>query len=573
MLTSSLFSGDPLLEAIAADGPQRISTAQNRNDPAVVKVQTALLDWDPGALPLFGADGDYGSESAGAVHRFKRDELLVPEPEIVDDVGPRTVRRLDEIRVAVENPVPPPPPPPPPPPTTLVRRDAWHLSAVDQRHPILTAYARAVGVLKRNAGTDRRMWWSHHTQVHGMTPDPQDGLRNQCQHFSWYFLPWHRMYLDQFESVCREIIVADPLTPDDIKQTWALPYWDYDRPDSNALPPIFRMPDLDGAPNPLFDAERAPGMNSLSTPARLTPAETRASGWFRARDFSATAPFPSFGGPVTGFHHLNESGSQIMGALESTPHGTVHGAVGGVNGKMMDFDRAAGDPIFWLHHSNIDRLWEVWRANTGAGRDSVDTAFLNRTYGFADSVGGAQTVAVRDVVPPSPRPHTYEDLSVPSSAGVAPVRGLAVTEDNPPQTIGAIDNPLELVNGIANAVELSMPDFAALQFDSPGRVFIAIDHLVATDIPATTFGVYVDDGGDGAWVGNLPLFGLAESMRSDAEHGLSFTFEITDIVESLVAAGNFDPSRLGLRFEPIGEAGDTVGVGSVQVGSVSILLG
>lgn len=570
MLSSTLFSGDPLLESIAADGPQRISTAQNRNHPAVVKVQLALLDWDPAALPQFGADGDYGSETAGTVHRFKRDELLVPEPAIIDDVGPMTVRRLDEIRTAAENPVVPPPPL-----VTLVRRDAWRLSATDPTHPVLKAYARAVGVLKRNAGTDRRLWWSHHTQVHGMSPDPLDGLRNQCQHFSWYFLPWHRMYLDQFEAVCRELIVADPLTPEDVKQTWALPYWDYDRPDSNALPPIFRMPDLDGAPNPLFDAERAPRMNDTTQPARLTPRQTGAQGWFWSRNFSATAPLPSFGGPVTAFHHLGESGIQNMGTLENTPHGTVHNVVGGTNGKMMDFDRAAGDPIFWLHHSNIDRLWEIWRANTGSGSDSTDPAFLGRGFAFADASGGSRTVAVQDVVAPSPRPHIYEDLSVPASAGPAPlVRGLAMSDDNPPQTIGAVDNPLELVNGIINSVEVTLPDFNAVQFASSGRLFVSIDHLVATEIPPITFGLYIDSGGgEGEWVGNLPLFGLAESMRSDAEHGLSFTFEITGIVQSLLDAGTWDPRRLGLRFAPIGEVDDTAGVGSVRVGSISILLG
>ena len=56
-----------------------------------------------------------------------------------------------------------------------------------------------------NAGGQQR-WWSHHTQVHGMFPDPNDGLRNQCQHFCWYFLPWHRMYLHSFEAICRSII-------------------------------------------------------------------------------------------------------------------------------------------------------------------------------------------------------------------------------------------------------------------------------------------------------------------------------------------------------------------------------
>ena len=106
--SSALFQDDPLLQAIADDEPApgggltRISRSQNANDPAVEKVQLALLDWRPDSLPRFGADGEFGGECAEAVHRFKAEELGVPEPEIFDDVGPLTVQRLDAIRAAAE---------------------------------------------------------------------------------------------------------------------------------------------------------------------------------------------------------------------------------------------------------------------------------------------------------------------------------------------------------------------------------------------------------------------------------------------------------------------------------------
>jgi len=59
-----------LLETVAANG-DRISQTQHTNDPAVGKVQTAVLVWDPACLPD-------------------------------DDVGPRTVIRLDEIAAVSE---------------------------------------------------------------------------------------------------------------------------------------------------------------------------------------------------------------------------------------------------------------------------------------------------------------------------------------------------------------------------------------------------------------------------------------------------------------------------------------
>jgi hypothetical protein len=98
MLKSALFSADQLLQDIADDvGGVRISKHENASAPSVLRVQQALLIRDPGCLPVSGADGAFGNESAAAVHRFKVDELGVPEAQVIDDVGPLTVQRLDEI--------------------------------------------------------------------------------------------------------------------------------------------------------------------------------------------------------------------------------------------------------------------------------------------------------------------------------------------------------------------------------------------------------------------------------------------------------------------------------------------
>lgn len=103
-MQSLLFQNDALLASIAADtgtqGP-RISSGENRTDPAVRKVQLALLEWDPGCLPDFGPDGDFGPESTEAIIRFKHEELGVVG-DVVGDVGPLSVARLDEIQAARE---------------------------------------------------------------------------------------------------------------------------------------------------------------------------------------------------------------------------------------------------------------------------------------------------------------------------------------------------------------------------------------------------------------------------------------------------------------------------------------
>jgi hypothetical protein len=43
-----------------------------------------------------------------------------------------------------------------------------------------------------------------------------------------------------------------------------------------------------------------------------------------------------------------------------TPHNSLHDIIGGMNGNMANIDIAAFDPIFWLHHCNMDRHYYTW---------------------------------------------------------------------------------------------------------------------------------------------------------------------------------------------------------------------
>src|SRR5262245_11071174 len=130
VLTSRLFEGDAVLQAIADDKDRMSRTRHALGQPSR-KIQTALLTWRADALPKFGADGQYGSETAAAVRRFKIEELGVAPKDAIDDVGPRTVIRLDQIQAASET---------RPAPTTFVRRDVWTLRSAAPWDPITIAY-------------------------------------------------------------------------------------------------------------------------------------------------------------------------------------------------------------------------------------------------------------------------------------------------------------------------------------------------------------------------------------------------------------------------------------------------
>jgi tyrosinase len=76
----------------------------------------------------------------------------------------------------------------------------------------------------------------------------------------------------------------------------------------------------------------------------------------------------------------------FQSALERI-HGGVHIAVGGDNPQtagQMAGENSPADPLFWLHHANIDRLWAEWqKANPGK-----NPAILNETLRPSQIVTG-----------------------------------------------------------------------------------------------------------------------------------------------------------------------------------------
>src|SRR5690349_15498966 len=115
-------------------------------------------------------------------------------------------------------------------------------------------YATAVGKLKERPLDEPSSWW-YQAAIHGTTNRPLQPLWRQCEHQSWYFLPWHRMYLYFFEGIVRKAVMegGGPAT-------WALPYWNYSLGGENAtLPEAFRDPSAD---NPLFVSDREAWANN-----------------------------------------------------------------------------------------------------------------------------------------------------------------------------------------------------------------------------------------------------------------------------------------------------------------------
>lgn len=264
---------------------------------------------------------------------------------------------------------------------------------------MLRSYAKAVRAMLALPPEDPRNWYRQ-AIIHTL----------DCPHGNWWFLPWHRGYLGWFEQICRELS-RDP--------HFALPYWDWtvdqkipdgmfddvlDPNHSAYLPTAHDFErrlgaaitrsgywDLVGgrferrsqlgqllARSVRFDADlmfdivtdpsgrmffEQPGARgirreqpgfSLATSDAVAPATIRAA--------LAAPDFPSFGSPRSS-NHSTMSG---YGVLEARPHNSVHRCVGSRDCNFVEARGFMGDmlspvdPIFFLHHSNIDRLWDVW---------------------------------------------------------------------------------------------------------------------------------------------------------------------------------------------------------------------
>jgi Common central domain of tyrosinase/Polyphenol oxidase middle domain len=576
VLTSQLFQNDAVLQAIADDNDRMSRHRHSRGDSAR-KVQTALLTWDPGALPKFGADGKYGDETAAAVRRFKIEELGVAARDAIDDVGPRTVIRLDEIQAAAERPAPVS--------TLFVRRDVWTLQAAAPWDPITEAYARAVRTMQARPATDPTSW-TFQAAIHATFTTPANPLWNGCQHASWFFLPWHRMYLFFFEKIVRAAVIADGGPAD-----FALPYWNYDQAaPRNTLPLPFREATLpDGSPNPLMPAD---GLRDrgIAGGAELRPEDTSSTRAMNSTVFTGPGG-TAFGGGRSG-PALFDGAS---GLLELQPHNIIHTVLGGPRpddlrdcsiGQMTHPRCAALDPIFWLHHGNIDRLWNRWLDLAGGRANPADAAWQSQRFSFADETGATVAMSVAEVLDSAAQlKYVYDDR--PAVTAPPPI---VVPVGPRTELIGATEEVVAVTDRVT--VPLTIPaSNRSLFFDLARRasgVFLSIEDIEAVQNPGVVFDVLLNQPDADAdprrhRIGSFSLFGI--ELMNDPDHphdgapGLRHTFDIAEVVSGLAALDLWNPDTITVTIEPVpppavpGERRlsiEELGLPPVRVGRISL---
>jgi tyrosinase len=146
------------------------------------------------------------------------------------------------------------------------------------------------------------------------------------------FLPWHRDFLLQMEKEMQKI-----------DSQAFIPYWRWSV--NRKLPPWIT------SFLPTVGVPAVPSMPGMPPTPAVTVHVTRSA--------HHTVGLPSVAQINSLDANTNLSYTQFTSLLEGY-HNTVHGWVGGT---MNDITVSPADPVFWMHHTEIDRIWAAWQAN------------------------------------------------------------------------------------------------------------------------------------------------------------------------------------------------------------------
>lgn len=188
--------------------------------------------------------------------------------------------------------------------TTFRQRLDWDTFKVGKNY---ASFLDAIGKMRANTNPSDKRSWVYWINAHV----------NYCPHGIAYLLAWHRGFLYYFEQQLRAVSGNSALT---------IPYWDYYK-------------------NPTIPAE-------FTNPASWNPLYVQRVN----TDVTQALTLAPFSDSVTNMQRGLVNAFEP--SLESSPHNPVHNIIGGIMATMQ----SPTDPIFWLHHANIDRLWSAWVA-------------------------------------------------------------------------------------------------------------------------------------------------------------------------------------------------------------------
>ncbi|KAH9904731.1 Di-copper centre-containing protein [Xylariomycetidae sp. FL2044] len=248
--------------------------------------------------------------------------------------------------------------------TTRTQRKSWSALTDDEKRDYLNADLCLMAAPPRSGIPGAVNRWEELQYAHIAQSDYIHGVGA--------FLPFHRYFVTAHEHLLRT----------ECNYTGPLPYWD--EPSD--------VGDIAGSD--LWDAELGFGGNGTGTDLCIADGPFANLTLHYTEDLSSTSTYcisrylndRSFSSAAQPNVDLCMSKTNYLDAwrcLEGLPHGAGHG---GVMGVMVNPLLSPGDPVFYLHHGYLDKLWWDWQS--GDLETRLDAIAGNNTAGDFGFGGG-----------------------------------------------------------------------------------------------------------------------------------------------------------------------------------------
>ncbi|GMI64542.1 hypothetical protein HRI_000123500 [Hibiscus trionum] len=368
-------------------------------------------------------------------------------------------------------------------------------------------------------------------------------------HNSWLFFPFHRYYLYFFEKILGKLI-DDP--------TFAMPFWNWDTPGGMQMPAFYSNPN-----SPFYDDRRNP---NHQPPALLD------------LDFNGTDEISSSNDQISSnlnimyrqmvsngktarlflgnAYRAGEEPNPGAGSLENIPHAPVHIWCGDNTQPnfedMGNFYSAARDPIFYAHHSNVDRMWSVWKTLGGRRTDFTDSDWLDSAFIFYDENANLVRVKVRDCLDTRMLRYDYQRVAIPwlatkptprrDMSKVKRALGVANAAETKKKVVSNVRFPLVLNSVVSLEVARPKKSRSRKEKEEEEEVLV-IENVEFDRHQMVKFDVYVNDEDD-TEIGphNTEFAGSFVNVPHKHKHGkkmsTSLRLGLTDLLEELDAEGD-----------------------------------
>jgi tyrosinase len=453
--------------------------------------------------------------------------------------------------------------------TPRLRRDVQSLAASD---PFFSKYGQAVKKMHDLPGSDPRNW-RNQALIH----------INHCPHGTRSFVHWHRHYILNFELICGEMIGdAD----------FALPYWNWSAKNGTIPDPFFDVSELNvqtlNDPSNAQSDNWGPdkvvtiGMRGLSKGQGLQ--DDPDAGQFFTQDFidgiKQSTRFPIF-----------------TGQLEQSPHNNGHVISGTPNGHMID-GMSPLDPIFWLHHCNIDRIWAEWQ-KAGNKTPSFNLKYNNQfVNGKGDPVMASSASALNfeamnysyDTLTGPLVAQQAEQLGLPVSAKTAAVQ-LPAAASADPKVLGTSVAAATIKPATVTTLSLAAKDLRPSLFKE--RSFLATNALSVQRVATGTGKIFAKLSDVTPPKGPTPLICKVfvnrpnlqpDTKASDPLCAGSFSFfgthggthaqelyvDVTGPLHVLFRNGAIDPAKVNIQLVAVGVRGAATDA-SFKIGKVELI--